>query len=83
MQDILGPLEHRDFVKEVTQISPMQGTAVMAAAPIYTFLKKIGLIKARSNPSTDEIFRAWEGYLQGLKARKPENLLADLSGLQR
>lgn len=67
MQDVLGPAEHKQFMREATARNPVIGTAAAIGAPIYSGLKKMGLTKARSSASSDEIFAAWEGYGQGLK----------------
>lgn len=70
MQDVIGPAEHKQFVREVTRDSLLKGVAVAAGAPAYTAAKAMGLTKARSRASVDEIFSAWEGFAQGLKDRK-------------
>ena len=69
MQTVLGPAEHKQFVREVTRDSLLTGTAVAVGAPAYTAAKAMGLTKGRSSASVDEIFSAWEGYGQGLKDR--------------
>ena len=73
MQDILGPIEHQQFMQEVTKNNPALGTLLLAGTPFYTALKMIGLSPGgtgemkTSRPSLDEIFRAWDGYIKGLK----------------
>jgi hypothetical protein len=43
-QDIIGPLEHRDFVEELTRKNPVAGAAAYLASPAYTGVKKIAEI---------------------------------------
>jgi hypothetical protein len=72
LQDLLGPLEHRQFVEEVTRRSPLVGTGVMAMAPAYSAGKALGLFpRARSVASWDEIFAAWDGYRRGMSPAGP------------
>lgn len=73
MQDLLGPIEHQQFMEEVTRRNPLLGTILMGGSIPYTALKAVGLplggtgeMKS-SRPSLDEIFRAWDGYRRGLR----------------
>lgn len=71
MQGVLGPLEHRDFVRETVGQSPVMGAALAVATPAYTLAKLLGMYpRARSQPSWDEIFAAYEGLFSGLKDRR-------------
>ena len=70
MHTVLGPAEHKQFVRETTRNSLLQGAAVAAGAPAYTAAKALGLTKGRSAASVDEIFSAWEGFAQGVKDRR-------------
>ena len=71
-QDMYGPLEHRDFMQEVTQRSPVLGTLLAAGLPFYTALKMAGVNLGgtgemkTSQPSLEEILKGWEGYGRGL-----------------
>ena len=70
-QDLLGPEEHKQFVKEVTQQHPMLGLLLAAGAPLYTALKIAGVNLGgtgemkTSKPSLDEIFAAYQGFNEG------------------
>ena len=71
-QDLLGPLEHRQFVEEVTKRNPVLGAILLGFSPGYTGLKALGLnlggtgeMKS-SKPSLDEILGAFEGFRRGL-----------------
>ena len=70
-QDLLGPENHRQFVKEVTQRNPMLGLLLAAGAPFYTALKILGINSGgtgemkTSKPSLDEIFAAYQGFDEG------------------
>lgn len=72
MQNLLGPVEHKQFLQEVTKTDPLLGTILLAAAPAYTGLKALGInvsddkTTLTSAPSMDEIFAALDGYLRGL-----------------
>jgi len=71
MHAVLGPLEHRDFVREFTRDGgPLAGLSMAAAIPVYTALKAAGLLKARSPASWDEIFAGYEGLFSGLRDRR-------------
>jgi len=71
-QDSLGPEEHRQFLKETTNLNPALGTLLAAGVPFYTALKALGVPLGgtgemkTSKPSLAEIGGAWTGYGQGL-----------------
>ena len=70
MQGVIAPLEHRDFVRELVRDNPLMALPMAVATPAYTAAKKLGLMpQARSAPSWDEIFAAYEGMFSGLKDR--------------
>ena len=72
-QDLVGPIEHGQFMEEVTRSSPLLGTLLAAGLPLYTVLKMTGLAPGgtgemkTSRPSLAEIFSGFEGYGRGLK----------------
>lgn len=72
MQNLLAPVEHRQFMQEVTRDNPLMGTLLLGASPLYTGLKSLGINIAddksslTSTPSLDELFGALDGYLRGL-----------------
>jgi len=66
-QDLIAPKEHGQFLEEVTGNNPLVGTAVMAFAPGYSAAKALGLMKARSSGSVNEVLEAAKGYGRGLK----------------
>jgi len=72
LQDALGPVEHEQFMREVTQRSPVLGTLLAAGLPVYTALKAIGIPVGgtgemlTSRPSLEEMLAGWRGYGQGM-----------------
>ena len=72
VQNDLGPEEHRQFLEEVTQRSPLLGTLLAAGVPVYSALKMVGVNLGgtgemkTSRPSLEEIGGAWTGYGRGL-----------------
>jgi len=71
MHAVVGPLEHRDFVREFVNSGGLLAAPAMAAAiPVYTALKAAGMFpKSRSPASWDEIFAGYEGLFSGLNDR--------------
>lgn len=71
MHAVVGPLEHRDFVREfVNSGGPLAGPSMVPAIPAYTLLKALGLFpQARSPANWDEIFAGYEGLFSGLQDR--------------
>src|SRR3990172_5312146 len=67
MQDWIAPTEHCQFMEETTALNPIQGTAALMFAPAYTAAKSLGLIKARSSGSIQELGEAFKGYGRGVK----------------
>lgn len=73
MQNLIGPLEHRDFMQEVTKQDPFMGALLATAAPFYTAMKALGVnvgddkSSLTSQPSMDEVFGAWTGFARGLR----------------
>ena len=72
-QDLVAPKEHKQFMQEITERNPVQGTAAMLAAPAYSAAKALGINVAgtgeakTSKASVDELFAAAEGYGRGMK----------------
>lgn len=72
IQNDLGPENHRQFLREVTQRNPLFGTLIAAGVPVYTALKAVGINLGgtgemkTSQPSLAEIGGGWTGYGQGL-----------------
>ena len=72
MQNLLGPLEHKQFMEEVTKRDPFLGSLLMVSAPFYTGMKMMGVNPSddkstlTSAGSVDEIFSAFDGYMKGL-----------------
>ena len=71
-QDVSGPLEHREFVRNLAEEgNAAQMIAVGVAIPGYTALKALGVIKnARSPASVDEIFAGYEGLYEAVSGKK-------------
>ena len=73
VQDRLGPLEHEQFMAEVTARSPLLGTLLAAGLPVYTVLKMMGIPVGgtgemlTSRPSLEEMMAGWRGYGRGMK----------------
>jgi hypothetical protein len=70
LHSVLGPLEHGQFVEEVTRNRPWMSVPMALAIPAYTAGKATGLIRgARSPASWDEIFEAYGGLKRGMLPR--------------
>jgi hypothetical protein len=71
MHAIVGPLEHREFVRDFVNTGGMLSAPSMALGiPAYTALKALGLFpQARSPASWDEIFAGYQGLFSGLQDR--------------
>lgn len=65
-QNLLAPYEHRAFAREVVQENPLMALPVAAAIPIYAAGKATGIIKARSEPSLEEVKQGFIGLGEGL-----------------
>ena len=71
MQNYLGPREHQQFMREMSQTDPVAATAALAAAPGYTGMKAMGMAPGgtgaslTSQPSLEELIRALRGYMAG------------------
>jgi hypothetical protein len=72
-QDLVAPREHKQFMQEITERNPVQGTATMAMAVPYSAAKALGVTAGgtgeakTSRASVDELFAAAEGYGRGMK----------------
>lgn len=65
---MLAPMEHRAFAREWTQENPLVAVpSLMAAIPLYTAVKALGLTKARSKPSINEVKQGYLGIWDGLR----------------
>jgi hypothetical protein len=66
-QQILAPYEHQAFAREWTQQNPWVATpSLLAAIPLYSLGKAVGLLGSRSSASVDEMADAYRGVGQGL-----------------
>ena len=67
VQNILAPMEHQAFAREFAQESPLLASVSLPfAIPAYYAAKKLGLQKARSDPSWEEVKGGYTGLMQGL-----------------
>lgn len=66
----LAPYEHRAFAREAVADNPLMALPLGVATPLYTLGKAAGLLKARSDPSLEEILQAYRGIGEGLLARR-------------
>lgn len=65
-QKTLGPAEHRAFAREWTRESPLVAVpSLLAAIPAYTLAKRLGVKKARTVGSLDEMAEAYRGMREG------------------
>jgi multidrug resistance efflux pump len=70
-QNKVAPYEHRAFAREFARESPLQAAvSIPFAAPLYTAAKALGLQKARSGASMEEIKQAYIGLAEGLTWRR-------------
>lgn len=68
-QALLAPFEHRAFSREFVQENPLAASVSLPVAiPLYMLAKKLGLQKARSPASVDEMFAGYQGLIEGLRA---------------
>lgn len=66
-QQMIAPYEHQAFAREWTQQSPWTATpSLLAAIPLYSMAKGMGLLNTRSSASLDEMADAYRGLGQGL-----------------
>lgn len=69
-QDRLAPYEHRAFAREFAKESPLKAAASLPfAIPAYTAAKALGLQKARSGASLEEMRQGFMGLAEGLFTR--------------
>jgi hypothetical protein len=66
-QGMLAPFEHRAFAREWAQESPvLAGVSLPVAVPLYQLAKLLGLQKARTPASLDELFAGYHGMAEGM-----------------
>lgn len=66
-QDRLAPLEHRAFAREFAQESPVKAAVSLPfAIPAYTAAKALGVTRARSGASIEEMKQGFIGLAEGL-----------------
>lgn len=66
-QNFLAPMEHQAFAREFAKESPLLAAVSLPyAIPAYYAAKKLGLQKARSDPSWEEVKGGYTGLMQGL-----------------
>lgn len=64
---MLAPAEHRAFAREFARERPLAAAVSLPfAIPAYTAAKAVGLTRARSPASWDEIFAGYRGLFEGL-----------------
>ena len=69
---VLGPAEHRAFAREWTKEQPLiAAPALLASIPAYTGAKALGLTKARSPASLNEMAEAYRGMWEGIATLPP------------
>lgn len=69
-QDKLAPMEHRAFAREFAQESPVKAAVSLPfAIPAYTAAKALGISKARSKASVEEMKQGFIGLAEGLFKR--------------
>jgi hypothetical protein len=69
---VVAPLEHREFVREAVGRNPAMAVPMAGAIPVYSLLKRLGLLPKGPNTSPaswDEIFAGYEGLFSGLANR--------------
>lgn len=70
-QDKLAPYEHRAFAREFAQESPVKAAVSLPfAIPAYTAAKALGVQKARSGASMEEMKQGFIGLAEGLFANR-------------
>jgi hypothetical protein len=66
-QDKLAQFEHRAFAREFAQESPVKAAVSLPfAIPAYTAAKALGVTRARSGASVEEMKQAFVGLAEGL-----------------
>jgi hypothetical protein len=67
MQGMLAPFEHRAFAREFAQESPVKAALSLPfAVPAYSLAKALGLQKARTPATMDEVFAGYHGLAEGM-----------------
>lgn len=68
MQQILAPLEHRAYTRELYKVDPLQAAAMVGLIPAYQGAKALGVAPGDATPpSLDQIFAGFQGLLEGFK----------------
>lgn len=68
MQQILAPLEHRAYTRELSKVDPVQAAAMVGLIPAYQGAKALGIAPGDPTPpSLDQIFAGFQGLLEGFK----------------
>lgn len=65
-QNILGPMEHRAFLRETIAENPLSAGAWSVIHPIYTGSKFTGIRSGRSRAYGDEVIEGYKGIGEGL-----------------
>lgn len=66
-QNKVAPYEHRAFAREAVAENPAMAASLAVAIPLYSAAKALGLSKARSGASLDEMAQGYTGIGEGLK----------------
>lgn len=68
-QQVLAPLEHREFAQNFTEDNPVLGPlSLLFAIPGYTAYKKLFRPDNRTPANFDQFFGGFEGMARGIKA---------------
>lgn len=62
----IAPYEHQAFARESVSQNPLMAPSLAVATPAYTLAKLLGLQKARSPASWDEVGAGYRGIGQGI-----------------
>ena len=67
----VAPFEHRAYAREYVRDHGIKGAASLAVAiPAYSAAKALGIVKARTPASLEEMKQGFIGVSEGLKRRK-------------
>lgn len=67
LQAMIAPFEHRAFARERAQEAPIQSAlSFPLLIPAYAALKALGIQKARTKPSLEQVIQGFAGLAEGL-----------------
>lgn len=68
LQAFIAPFEHRAYARERAQEAPIQSALSFPfLIPAYAALKALGIQKARTKPSLEQVIQGFAGLAEGLK----------------